>query len=108
MSTMKDFLAEDGGMAMNIAFFNRFRGEDSDFYFEAAAGDWYAGVLEWSLHTISDVEECSNHKYHGYTIHWESGNKTRLVIPNWVMDIQPNGWNHAKNLFNKYLRTIVE
>ena len=44
----------------------------------------------------------------GYTIFFNDHRERRVYIPQWVMNIEPKSWKHAKNLFNKYLREDVK
>jgi len=102
--TLKDYLFEDGNLAFNLAIYNRFSNIGDSVYSEVCGG-FIEGVHQWATHHIEDVFECSNNKYVGYTIHFDSPDKVRRVyIPNWVMNINPKDWKHAKNLFNKYLK----
>lgn len=103
MKTMQYLLFVDGSMAFNIAIYNRFSTlEDRDY--TGICGGFIEGVQQWAYHNIDDVVESSNKKYTGWTITFESGKKEQVYIENWVMDIIPNDWKHAKALFNKYLK----
>lgn len=105
MKSMTQFLEMDGALAFNLAIFNRFSSIGDSSYSEICGG-FIEGVYQWATHNIDDVVESKNQKYTGWTIHF--GHKVRQVyIPNWVMEIKPKNWKHAKNLFNKYLMQVA-
>ena len=112
MITMDDYLQMDGRLAFNIAIYNRFSSiEDREY--SKICGGFIEGVHQWAMHNIDDVVECQNAKYVGYTIMFcnEYGYGTteqRVYIPQWVMNITPKNWKHARALFNKYLREDVK
>lgn len=101
----KDFnyyLELDGGIAFNVAIYNRFSSIGDGCYAEICGG-YIEGVYQWATHNIQSVDDVCNAKYHGWVITFESGAVRRVYIPAWVMEIKPTGLKHAKNLFNKYL-----
>lgn len=104
-NTMMDMIFSDSDMAFKIVMFNRLRGMNTDAYFEIG-GSWIEGVMLWAEHTLESIVHSENHKYHGWTVMLENGNIVRVVVPRWVMEVTPKGWQHAKNLFNKYLRIV--
>lgn len=106
MSTLNDFLEMDGSIAFNLAIFNRFS-EIGDSCYSEICGGFIDGVYQWASHNIDDVTECANQKYTGYTITFSNGAQRQVYIENWVLDIKPNNWKHAKNLFNKYLKEVA-
>jgi hypothetical protein len=65
-------------------------------------------VYEWATHNIEDVVESANQKYTGWTIRFENGYEGKVYIENWVLNITPKDWKHAKALFNKYLKKVPE
>jgi hypothetical protein len=103
MKTFQDYLDMDGGIAFNTAIYNRFSSIGDSCYAEICGG-FIAGVYQWADHNIDFVDYCANAKYTGYTINFNGGTRRRVYIENWVLDIQPKDWKHAKSLFNKYLR----
>jgi len=102
--TMKDYLEMDGGIILNISIYNRFSSIGDRCYSEICGG-FIEGVYQWSTHNIDDIIVSSNQKYTGWTIRFESGSTRRIYIENWVMDIKPKDFKHAKNLFAKYLKS---
>lgn len=108
--SMDYFLELDGHIAFNLAIYNRFSSIGDSCYSEICGG-FIDGVYQWATHKIFDVMECKNHKYTGWTITFNNGfgyTQRRVYIPNWVMDIAPKDWKHAKSLFNKYLMEDVK
>ena len=108
MYTMKEYLEMDNSMAFNIAIYNRFA-TPGDGYADIC-GSFIDGVMQWAYHHIRYVDEKTNSKYHGWIITFEDDpsrpyakTEGKVYIPNWVMDITPKNWKHAKCLFNKYL-----
>jgi len=101
--TMNDYLEMDGGIAFDIAIFNRFSSIGDSCYSEICGG-FVEGVCQWAQHNIDWVDETANAKYTGWTIHFNGGAIRRVYIENWVMNITPKDWGHAKNLFRKYLK----
>lgn len=101
--SMAAYLEKDGNLGFFLAVYNRFSTIGDSAYLEICGG-LIEGVYQWSQHNISSVNDCKNSKYHGWSIHFCSGSIRRVYIPNWVMEIQPKDWKHAKALFNKYLR----
>jgi hypothetical protein len=102
--TMNDYLEMDGNIAFNTAIFNRFSSIGDSCYSEICGG-FIEGVYQWATHNIYGHIESANQKYTGWTISFENGAIRRVYIENWVMDIAPKNWKHAKCLFNKYLKT---
>jgi hypothetical protein len=103
--SMSDYLEMDGHIAFNLAIYNRFSSIGDSVYSEICGG-FIEGVYQWATHNIYDVMECENHKYTGWEITFGTSHfytKRRVYIPNWVMNIEPKDWRHAKALFNKYL-----
>lgn len=110
--TMHDYLAVDGNLGFNLAIYNRFSTIGDRAYSEICGG-FIEGVYQWATHNINYVVECQNAKYVGYTIYFNDDcgygtREQRVYIPQWVMNIQPKSWKHAKCLFNKYLREDVK
>ena len=101
--TMNDYLEMDGGIAFDIAIFNRFS-SIGDSCYAGICGGFIEGVSQWAQHNIYSVDETANSKYTGWTIHFNSGATRRVYIENWVMEIAPKNWAHAKNMFKKYLK----
>lgn len=104
--TVSDYLNQDGGIAFNIAIYNRFSSIGDEVYSEICGG-FIEGVYQWADHNIDWVEHSENLKYNGYTIHFNNGAVRRVYIENWVLKINANGLKHAKALFNKYLKEDV-
>jgi len=107
-NTMADYLEMDGNLAFKLAIYNRFSRIADSSYTEICGG-FIEGLYQWADHNISDIKECQNSKYVGWTIRFNDENgypgaERRVYIEKWVMDIQPSNWKHAKCLFNKYLR----
>lgn len=100
--SLSEYLELDGNIGFNLAIFKRFSSLGDDCYAEIC-GSYIDGVYQWADHNINYVDECSNDKYYGWTIHFNNGSIRRVYIPNWVMNIKPQDWKHAKSLFNKYL-----
>jgi hypothetical protein len=105
--TFNDYLNMDGGIAFNLAIYNRFSNIGDSVYSEICGG-FIDGVYQWADHNIDYVIDSDNQRYHGYTIHFTNGTIRRVYIENWVLDIQPKDWKHAKALFNKYLKEDVK
>jgi hypothetical protein len=105
--TFKDYLEMDGGLAFNLAIYNRFS-TISDSVYSEICGSFIEGVYQWVDHNIEYVMDSENQKYSGYTITFASGIIRRVYIENWVLNIQPKDWKHAKALFNKYLKEDVK
>ena len=102
--TMNDYLEMDGNIAFNLAIFNRFS-SIGDSCYASICGGFIEGVYQWATHNIYGIDESANQKYTGWTIHFENGARRRVYIENWVMNITPKDWKHAKCMFNKYLKT---
>lgn len=105
MKTFNDYLEMDGDLAFNLAIYNQFSMATDQIYSEICGG-FIEGVYQWADHNIEDVIECANTKYTGWTIRFENGNEGKVYIENWVLDITPKNWKHAKCLFNKYLKKV--
>lgn len=105
--TFNDYLEMDGGIAFNLAIYNRFSSIGDEVYSEICGG-FIEGVYQWADHNIDYVAESDNQKYHGYTITFSNGAIRRVYIENWVLNIKPESWKHAKALFNKYLKQDVK
>jgi hypothetical protein len=103
MKTFNDYLEMDGGIAFNLAIYNRFSNIGDQVYSEICGG-FIEGVYQWADHNIDYVDDCENDKYVGYTITFNDGQIRRVYIEKWVMNIQPKNWKHAKSLFGKYLK----
>ena len=106
MTTFNGYLEMDGSIAFNLAIFNR-SSNIGDSCYSDICGGFIDGVYQWSSHNIDFVAECKNKKYTGYTITFTNGAERKVYIENWVLEITPKDWNHAKNLFNKYLREVA-
>jgi len=106
-NSMLELLAKDGGIAFNLAIYNRFSSIGDSAYSEICGG-FIEGVYQWATHNIDFTTECKNSKYFGLTINFNGGQVRRVFVPIWVMEIQPSNWKHAKSLFNKYLREDVK
>ena len=102
--TMDDYLSMDSNIAFKLAIFNRFSSIGDSCYSEICGG-FIEGVYQWASHNIYGIIESANKKYTGWTISFENGAIRRVYIENWVMDIAPKNWKHAKCLFSKYLKT---
>jgi hypothetical protein len=102
--TMNDYLEMDSNIAFKLAIFNRFSSIGDSCYSEICGG-FIEGVYQWASHNIYGIIESANKKYTGWTISFENGSIRRVYIENWVMDITPKDWKHAKCLFNKYLKS---
>ena len=107
MKTMNEYLEMDGGIAFNIAIFNRFS-SIGDSCYRDICGSFIEGVHQWAQHNLSHIDYSENAKYVGWTIHTNCGAIRRVYIPQWVMKVQPKDWKHAKALFNKYLLEDVK
>ena len=111
--SMENYLNMDGGIIFKIAIFNRFSSIGDSCYSDVC-GSFIDGVYQWATHNINDVDDCKNNKYTGWTITFNDdcgcacGIQRRVYIPNWVMDITPKDWKHARNLFSKYLKEDVK
>lgn len=106
--TMADYLQMDGSLAFNLAIYNRFSRIGDGCYADICGG-FIDGVYQWSDHNISNVMECENAKYFGWTIVFNDAQgyglvERRVYIEKWVMSVKPTSWKHAKCLFNKYLK----
>jgi hypothetical protein len=102
---MEVMINEDMQLALNIALFNRLRGETDTSYFEICGG-FIEGVQQWAQHNIASTYSCQNHKYFGWTIELENGTIKRAICPINIMKTSPNNWDHAKNLLNKYMKMV--
>ncbi len=103
--TMQEYLEMDNNMAFNIALYKRYACVGNGY--SEICGSFIEGVIQWAYHHISHITETGNSKYHGWIITFEDGSMStqegKVYIPNWVMEIKPKNWRHAKNMFNKYL-----
>lgn len=107
MKNFNQFLEMDGSIAFNLAIYNRFNNIGDGVYSEICGG-FIDGVYQWATHNIDIVDECKNQKYTGWKIVFSNGELRKVYIENWVLEIQPKDWKHAKNLFNKYLKVVPE
>jgi hypothetical protein len=105
--TFNDYLQMDGGIAFNVALYNRFSNIGDEVYSEICGG-FIEGVYQWANHNIEDVMDSENDKYYGYTITFSNGAIRRVYIEKWVLNLKPTGLKHAKALFNKYLKADVK
>ena len=97
------YLELDGSIALKIAIYNRFNQIGDSCYAEICGG-FIDGVYQWADHNIYDINESYNKKYTGYTITFSNNSTKRVYIENWVLNIEPKDWKHAKSLFDKYLK----
>jgi hypothetical protein len=107
MKSFNEFLEMDGSIAFNLAIYNRFNQIGDSIYSEICGG-FIDGVYQWATHNIDIVDECKNSKYTGWTIYFSNGECRKVYIENWVLNVNPKDWKHAKNLFNKYLNVVPE
>jgi hypothetical protein len=101
--TFQKFLEQDGGIAFNVAIYNRFSSIGDSVYSDICGG-FIEGVYQWADHNIDYVVDSENTKYYGYTIHFNGEVTRRVYIEKWVMNIEPKNLKHAKCLFGKYLK----
>ena len=77
----------------------------------------YMAVYSYWSHNVEQFNEVENHKWVGYEINVDyereewlmrnyGVNSIKLVVPQWVMNIEAKNFRHASNLFNKYLRRL--
>jgi hypothetical protein len=77
----------------------------------------YMAVYSYWEHNVESMDISENEKWVGYEIRVDAdradwlmrnyGRDTvRLIIPQWVMNIQAKDMFHAKSLFNKYLQRL--
>lgn len=105
MKSFHDYLEMDGNIAFNLAIYNRFSNIGDSVYLEVCGG-FIDGVYQWSTHNIDFIRECKNEKFTGWEINFAGGHSRKVYIENWVLQIQPKDWKHARNLFNKYLQQV--
>jgi hypothetical protein len=101
------YLDQDGGIAFNLAVYNRFSSIGDSVYSDICGG-FIEGVYQWADHNIDYVEDSENQKYCGYTINFQGGVRRRVYIEKWVLNVEPENWKHAKSLFGKYLKEDVK
>ena len=67
---------------------------------------WGSNLMTNTVNLESDLNsnESYNKKYTGYTITSSNNSTKRVYIENWVLNIEPKDWKHAKSLFDKYLK----
>lgn len=104
MTTFRDYLEKDGELVLLIGFANVLPELGTMDTYSSICGSWVDGVYQWASHNIYNVSEVSNSKYTGWIITTSDGSEYKVYIPNWVLNLQPKNWKHAKNLFKKYLR----
>ena len=107
MKKFNEYLDMDGGIAFNLAVYNRFSSIGDSAYTEICGG-YIEGVYQWADHNIYNVDEVENGKYIGWNITFENGATRRIYIEKWVMNIMPENWKHAKCLFNKFLKEDIK
>ena len=107
MKSFNEFLEMDGSIAFNLAIYNRFN-QIGDSVYSEICGGFIEGVYQWATHNIDFVHECQNSKYTGWTINFSNGDSRKVYIENWVLNVTPKDWKHAKNLFNKFLQVVPE
>lgn len=108
LKSMNDYLQMDGGIIFNMALYNRYS-TIGDLAYDEICGNRIEAIYQWADHNIQDVNEVANHKYTGWIVTFSSGYEScerKVYIPNWVMDIMPKDFKHAKALFNKYLMQV--
>jgi hypothetical protein len=77
----------------------------------------YMAVFSFWEHNVDSIDISENEKWVGYEIRVDAdradwlmknyGRDTvRLIIPQWVMNIEAKSEFHAKSLFNKYLKAL--
>jgi len=105
MKTLNDYLQDQGGenFLFNSAIYNKFS-IASDREYASICGGFREGVFTWVDQNIDSVVEDANSKYEGWIVYFSSGSIGRVYIPLWVLNLKTTNWNHAKCLFNKYLR----
>lgn len=99
---MRYLLEVDGSIILKIGIYNKFSNIGDSVYSEICGG-FIEGVYQWSSHNIDYIAECENQKYVGWTIYFNGGAIRRVYIPQWVMNVEPKNFKHAKALFCKYL-----
>jgi len=107
MKTLKEYLELDGGLIFKMAIYNRFS-SIGDMCYSDICGGYVTGVYQWADHNLYNVEECFNDKYTGWVLAlgWDIPTERKIFIENWVLNIVPKDFKHAKNLFNKYLKAL--
>ena len=77
----------------------------------------YMAVYDYWDHTVEAFSQVENEKWVGYEIftdlertEWMQKNwgesSIRLVLPQWVMNLNAKSERHASNLFRKYLKRV--
>ena len=77
----------------------------------------YMAVYEYWDHNVMHLSLSENEKWFGYEItpsedHMDyvvklfNRDSIRLVVPMWIMNLAAKNENHARNLFNKYLKVV--
>ena len=107
MKNLKEYLELDGGLILKMAIYNRFSSIGDNCYSEICGG-YVMGVYQWADHNLYNIDECSNEKYTGWKLElgYNGDAERKIFIENWVLDIVPKDFKHAKNLFNKYLKAL--
>lgn len=97
---------ENGSLIFGLAISSKLSNKVGELScYAGICGSYYDGIHQWMTHNIDGVDEVSNKKYTGYVI-YTSEKEYKLVIENRIMEIEVADWKHAKNLFNKFLKTV--
>jgi hypothetical protein len=104
MKTFNDYLEMDGSIAFNVAIYNSVATIESHSAYTEICGSFYEAVYAWADHNIYSIDEEKTNKNTWFRVFFGQGEKEQIFyIPNWVLEVQPKNWAHAKNLFCKYL-----
>ena len=108
LKDVRHYIKEDNDFLISLAVYNTYSLPCAKAY-NYICGGFIEGVHEWASDNIDFIQISTNKKYTGYTIYMfdsygASTIEKRLYIENKILNIKPQNWQHAKNVFNKYLK----
>jgi hypothetical protein len=121
MKTVREYLdkewKENGGHITKKAILNAACDRVGSYQTYADIEGLYMAVYSFWDHNIESFDVSQNDKWVGYELtldddktEWLLRNygvrTVRLIVPQWVMELNANSEFHAQNLFKKYLKRI--
>ena len=121
MKTVREYLQEEwnenSGHITKKAILNNACDRIGSYQTYADIEGMYMAVYSFWEHNVEHLDTVENEKWVGYEIHvdvqkqdWLSRNyginTIKLIVPQWVMNLEVNDERHASNIFNKYLKRL--
>lgn len=94
---------ENGSIIFNYGLMHNLAGFGQVSAYAGICGGGYEACHTWVDHNVYDVNEVENDKYVGWIITDGMGNKKKVYIQKWVLQVKTTNWKKAFNMFKKYL-----